>query len=330
MSEHRVEVISIQEVLPHPNADKLEIIPIGRYQCLSQKGLWKAGDLAVYIEPDYVVPNTEEYSFLKGHLRIKAKKLRGTWSQGLLMPAPAGAKEGDNVMEQLAIQRYEPNVGMTIRGDAEPGPEGLIVPKYDVENWYRYGDLFVPGEDVIATEKLHGANARYVFSGDRMYAGSRNFFIKYEESNLYWSALRQNPWIEEWCRNNHDLVLYGEAFGWVQKLRYGASPGQHFFRAFDILKQGNWLSLDELTYLVNDPLEDRELVRWAPVIYRGPYDAEKLKALAEGPSMIYTDKGSPHLREGIVVRPVKERWSPELMGRVQLKIVSNAYLEGDF
>jgi len=54
-----------------------------------------------------------------------------------------------------------------------------------------------------------------------------------------------------------------------------------------------------------------------------PFDFGRLQALADGPSLV---RGANHAREGIVIKPVKERkhWS---LGRVMLKVVSNEYLE---
>jgi len=62
---------------------------------------------------------------------------------------------------------------------------------------------------------------------------------------------------------------------------------------------------------------------WVPVLYRGSYDPVKLKELSNGPS---TMPGADHIREGVVIKPVKERYDIKL-GRVQLKIVSDDYLE---
>ena len=45
--------------------------------------------------------------------------------------------------------------------------------------------------------------------------------------------------------------------------------------------------------------------------------------IALGDSVI---PGAKHMKEGVVVKPVKERRDPDL-GRVQLKIVSPRYLE---
>jgi hypothetical protein len=54
-----------------------------------------------------------------------------------------------------------------------------------------------------------------------------------------------------------------------------------------------------------------------------PFDFEKLQKLADGPSLI---PGANHMREGIVVKPVKERrhWK---LGRVMVKMVGLDYLE---
>ena len=64
-------------------------------------------------------------------------------------------------------------------------------------------------------------------------------------------------------------------------------------------------------------------IPWVPVVYRGAFDLEFLKGLSVGPSLI---SGVDHIREGIVVKPTKERANLEI-GRVQLKLISNDYLE---
>jgi RNA ligase (TIGR02306 family) len=63
-------------------------------------------------------------------------------------------------------------------------------------------------------------------------------------------------------------------------------------------------------------------LEWAPILYEGPFDEKVARELAEGNSSI---PGAKHCAEGVVVRPVVERFD-EQVGRVQLKIVSNRYL----
>jgi len=53
-----VNVVKIEEVTPHPNADKLELTMVGGYQMVIGKGQFKTGDLAVFIQSDCVVPYT--------------------------------------------------------------------------------------------------------------------------------------------------------------------------------------------------------------------------------------------------------------------------------
>lgn len=314
MSTHTCDVIKVK-LEPHPNADSLSIVRVGGYECAVRTADWKDGDLAAYIPPDSVVPDDEQFKFLDGHFRIKVRKFRGRYSQGLLVPAPTDAKEGDDVMEQMGILHYEPPLPMTANGDNEKGPPGFY-PKYDVENFNRYDITFLPGEEIVATEKIHGCNSRFTWTEGRIWAGSRNNWKKPDERNLWWQAIKQNPWIETWCKEHPGLVVYGEVYGAVQSLRYGAQGGQFFFAAFDILDKDQWLNY-------NDAREIGAGLTWVPELYRGEFDENTLRMLAEGPSTI---SNANHIREGIVIKPLIERQDPNI-GRVQLKIVSNKYLE---
>jgi hypothetical protein len=55
-----------------------------------------------------------------------------------------------------------------------------------------------------------------------------------------------------------------------------------------------------------------------------PFDLEAILRHAEGNSLI---PGANHIREGVVIRPLKERTHLEI-DRVNLKVVGNGYLEG--
>lgn len=317
MSEHRVEVVRLGPIEKHPNADSLGIVKVWAYTAIVRLGEWSEGDLAAYVEPDYVVPDVEQFAFLAGHRRIKAKRLRGTWSQGLLIRPPEGAREGDDVMEALGIVRYEPKVhaGMGAGGDSEPAHPTLAgIPKYDLENWRRYNRLLEPGEPVVITEKIHGANARYAFREGRMWCGSRTMWKLQDERSIWWKALAAAPWIEDFCRKNEDAILYGEVFGQVQDLKYGTPPGVVRFLAFDVLRGNVWL--DAEPFEAAFPAECR-----VPILYRGPFDPVAAEELSRCDSRL-----APHLAEGIVIRPAIERTDPRL-GRVVLKIVSDRYME---
>ena len=327
MSQHNCPVVQIK-LHPHPNADNLSIVRVLGYQVVVKTDEWKDGDLSIYVEPDTVVPKNELFSFLGDNLRVKVRKFRGEYSQGLLIPIPDGidCKIGDNMMDPLGLVHYEPPVPMSSYGQDTKGPSGHY-PKYDVENHQQYLNLIAEGDHVIITEKIHGTNARFVYTSDdlKMFCGSRSRW-KQEGSNWWSQALIQNPWIESWCKDHPNLCLYGEVYGNVQELKYGAGGNHLFFKVFDIwhVKQTRWLTHDEVCTQADFRVE------FVPVVYHGPFNLIKAKKLAEGNSTIITirDKQtfvSKHIREGVVIRPVPEKYDVKL-GRVQLKLVSNRYL----
>lgn len=349
MSKHEVKVIRIESIHPHPDADSLELTNVWDYQCVIRKGAHKVGDLMAFVEPDYKVDVTRpEFVFLdegkgKQFQRITMRKFRGERSYGLLVKAPEGSAEGDNVMELLGVERWEPppqkGSGM-LSGLQAKGPD-IHVPVYDLENFRKFHRLFHEGERVIFTEKIHGTNSRYVFSEGEMHCGSRTtwkmkpgthikdiMYVENESNNItapesvWWSALDQNPWVEAWCRNHPNMVLFGEVYGPnVQGVQfaYGKQQGQYGFAAFDVLSAGRWVDNNEL---LDNPEYSDGLEETAPVLYRGALDREMLENLAEEDSVFSGQK----VREGIVVKlEVGERFNHKY-GRVALKFVSDRYL----
>jgi RNA ligase (TIGR02306 family) len=333
VSTHSVEVVEITNIQPHPNADRLELVQVGNYTCVVEKGKWHVGDKAAYVEPDYVVPDLPDYAFLLGKRRIGAKRLRGVWSEGLLVAAPEGSSVGENVLERLGITRYEPSYrnSEAVRrflgpplGVLESVPEVIrSIPKYDLENLKKYRHLLKDGEPVYVTEKLHGTNARYIWHEDRLFCGSRTQWRKAEPTNVYWETVKQHPWIEGWCKAHPGLVLWGEIYGDVQDMNYGASKGQYEFRVFDIYN-----ALDDSAGFrpASAWMHDAHL-RAVPVlagaeIYHPEmlnFDFDKLVELAE------KDSAFGGVMEGLVVQPVNDRYDSRI-GRVKLKLVSRRYL----
>lgn len=193
------------------------------------------------------------------------------------------------------------------------------------ENRQRY-DLETETHNFFANGVLvHNSNARFVFAKDRdgnwkQFCGSRVNWMDEDEKNIWWMAYRQNPGIGEWCQAHPEIILYGEVFGQVQTLKYGAGQNDIFFAAFALLEKLTWIDYDQCQMML-----EGSGVKWAPLVYRGPFDEKVLLELAELDSIW---PGANHLREGVVVVPVHERTDKRL-GRICLKMVSNRYLEKD-
>jgi RNA ligase (TIGR02306 family) len=281
--------------------------------------------IGAYLPPDSVVDVTRpEFSFLasgtKTKHRIKAVKLRGVQSFGLLMPAPYGSLLGDDVAEYYGVEHYEPEMrGLCTGGEAEKAPPLLAcLSKYDIDSLRRYNHIFQDGEEVWVTEKIHGANSRYAFADDRMWCGSRGEWKKQEDGSIWWRALQIHPEIEQFCKAHAGHVLYGEVYGKVQSLRYGI-PGDVRFMAFDVLdERGQFWNAQPFRNVVA-----KYGVPTVPLIYVGPYSFDVVCALSEGPSIV---AAANHIREGCVVKPSIDRWH-QSVGRVVLKIVGAGYLE---
>jgi tRNA-binding EMAP/Myf-like protein len=351
MTEFRVECVRIGEVEKHPNADSLSITNIhGGYPCIFKTGDFETGKLACYIPVDALVPVArEEFKFLdsgKGREfeRIKARKLRGTFSMGLLVRAPDGAKEGDDLRAAMGVDKWEPESerepsptnrkarrswhrswfgGIVYRvrqwlGLAAPTPPS--VPVYDIEGIRKHSGVLIEGEEVVIREKLHGCSSRYLHTGKHFFIGSRTVMTR--EGPSVWKTIAVRHNLESKLKNHPNVVLYGEVYGSVQDLKYGVPPSEDVrFIAFDALV----LNADGTRkWLDNDDLEKfcSELnIPMAPILYRGPWKTE-LVSLAEGKT---TMPGAKHVREGFVVRPTKERHDPRF-GRVQLKLAGQDYL----
>lgn len=118
MSDWQPQVVRIEKVEKHPDADALDIATVlGDYPVIVKRDEYKADDLAGYIPIDSIVPDTDQFYFLcprayekyeeDGEIKqrpmgpkypvgsvpekyriIKAKKLRGRYSQGMLVSIP--------------------------------------------------------------------------------------------------------------------------------------------------------------------------------------------------------------------------------------------------
>lgn len=375
-SNHQVNIVRIAELLPHTNADSLSLVHLGGYQLVVRKGQFRVGDLAVFVQPDSVVPQTEAFKFIwegsvgldgtvpEKRRRVTVRKFRGEYSEGLLLPlgdfvelgqCSMEVREGQDVSDLLGVTHYDPDTAtantkgndgqgprrkfrlprtfkgwvkfifhlVTGRGRQLTQPVPFTIPTYDVEAFKNYTQALEPFEHVIVSEKIHGSNARFLYLEGVMYAGSRSQW-KAPGSGCVWrKALEQNPWIERWCRAHEGYALYGEVTPTQGSFNYGTSKVQFF--VFDILSpERKWVSyLDYGTLGVN---EDEEFLNaFVPILYIGAFIPDKVLALVDGISNV---PGTPHIREGIVIRTTTER-SQRGLGRVQLKVVSNDFLAKD-
>lgn len=79
-------VTYIDRIEEIPGRDFTECAVIGGWKTLVRKGMFKPGDLGIYIEIDSKTPETAPFEFLaKYHYKVKTQKFKQFYSQGLLM-----------------------------------------------------------------------------------------------------------------------------------------------------------------------------------------------------------------------------------------------------
>jgi len=184
MSTFLCPIVEIGKIGCHPNADLLQITHIAKYPCIIKVGEFKEGDRAVYIPEEALVSNVPMFQFLwtkrierkdvegntlsvemrveenppERHRVIWAKKLRGIFSMGLLIPVPRKYRNlplGFDMSKELKIEKYEKPEMMNTGGDNTHSP-GWFQHYTEIEPLRKYDHILTLGEEVVLTEKVHG------------------------------------------------------------------------------------------------------------------------------------------------------------------------------
>jgi tRNA-binding EMAP/Myf-like protein len=308
-STNKVEVVPV-EMTEHPNADSLSIVMVDGYTTVVKTEEWIGINQGAFIPPENIYQNE----------RVKARKFRGIWSQGLLVSAPKGSSIGDDVTSALGVTHYIPEeereenkARYHNRGDQGKAPKA-IAPEYDVDSGLKYSRQF-EGEEIVACEKIEGQNFRCVAVDGEFFVGSHYTWKKEDPTNVFWQTAIQNPWIKEWCFQNPEYVVYGESYGNLKAFPYDKKPGEIGLKVFDIMKDGKFLNYDVAK-------EMGKSLQWVREVYRGIFQLEEMKTLSDN-LMAFSEN---HIAEGIVFRTVTEKWNAK-MGRMMGKIKSSKYLE---
>jgi RNA ligase (TIGR02306 family) len=323
MSTFTVPVTTVDEILPHTNADSLEIAHItgSLFQVVVPKGQYNPGDRALYVPVDAVVPQelSDQWGVTKylSNGRVRAARLRGEVSYGFLAD-PGAWVVGSNLAEGLGITHYEPPIKVTT-GDCAPQVGGFL--QYtDIESLMAYPGILEPGERVIVTEKLHGTNSRIahipVDGEPTIIIGSRTNRRKLEAGSLYESPLSV-PGVRELVTSFDNCILFGEICGSkIQGAPFAYGSKELVFKAFDLMVDGKYHSHD--CFLRHC---EEFKIPTVPVLFDGPFDTQQVRDLSNGRSTLSGET----VREGIVVRPEQERTDPKI-GRIILKLHGDDFL----
>jgi RNA ligase (TIGR02306 family) len=170
-------VATVTEIKAIEGADNIELAVVGGWNAITKKGEYEVGAKVVVATTDAVIPEAlsdlmSVTSYLRKGQRVRTVKLRGVYSECLLIPfkylAPKSleknVKIGDDMMEILGITKFEPPVkqiqlanGKKIRYQSNPN----FTVYYKFPNLKNVIGMFTEEDGVQITRKLHGTNARF-------------------------------------------------------------------------------------------------------------------------------------------------------------------------
>lgn len=206
----------------------------------------------------------------------------------------------------------------------------------DLDNIKNYPTVFEEGEEVVITEKVHGTNFRagtlplnQTFLGriKKLFTG-KDYEFCYGSHRVQKTIVSGNGFYGEDVYGRiakeynlkdiipPDYIIYGEIYGnKIQELTYGQKDIAVVF--FDVKYKGKYLDFSEFYNFCitrNLPI--------VPILYEGKFNKDSLKYTTEGNSTL---PNTHHIREGCVVKPLKEFNHPRC-GRKILKSISTDYL----
>ncbi|MCD0159744.1 RNA ligase (ATP) [Deinococcus sp. 6YEL10] len=343
--------LEVAEVLPHYNADSLDIIRLGESQLVARKGTYQSGDTLIFIPAKSVLPDgplrDSFIDYLRGAARdrVGEVRLRGEPSCGVTWPLKdigllglnredaariAHAEIGEDIADALGITRYEPPI---------PAHMGGVLRRIEGADHFRHHDChplgsnlrhFVEGETVTVTEKLHGTQITAYWNGTELMVSSKGraklgVHIEEDGDSLYWRAVRNSDLheriveaIRELGGDPHTdhLQVIGEVIPAQKGYSYGQTVPTVFI--FDVMFRGNVLPLSTVPASL--------YTLWVPILAQNlPVDPAQLRKFAKGKETV-SGKGV-HIREGVVVRPTDVTRRTPSGDRLHLKIINDAYKE---
>lgn len=353
MSRKLASVQKVKAIKPIEGADRIETVQILNWDCVAKKDEFQVGDVVVYFEIDSLLPDIPAFEWLKGSswsqklnkYRISTHKFRNQISQGLIIPIKdleglyaqindnwnrklypisiVQPEEGDDLTEELKIEKYEPPVSNGSLGELIQ--HEWYVPKTDEERIQVCAENVLPEytktDDCgwYASIKLDGASCTAGLFEDAFLIGGRNQF--YKDENMYTTTVKKYGDLEAKLRDWQEktgkyIVFQGELCGpGIQSNKLGLTEKDWFVfnvYASDTGKNGSYIKCDLLNMV---SMCERFGIKTVPIIpYENNFDfhattdidgivTELLKYVDNIKYRDYFPDASPNqIAEGVVFR----------------------------
>ncbi len=340
---------TITAIEPIKNADSIELARILGWAVVVKRGEHHVGDKVIYCEIDSLLPECQEFEFLRSNcykpaqidaagkvtvpagFRIRTVKLRGQFSQGICFPVSM-VRDGDSlpvgteVTADLGIVKWEPPIPAGMVGKIK-GPFPDFVPKTDEIRVQLLADALErhKGKEFIVTEKLDGSSFTAFHYQSEFGICSRNQWIDESDTSSKYVAVARSFRLSERLAAaasslGCDLAVQGEMIG-------PGIQGNKYKLDFVTLRVFNIVNLETRKLLDFDQMQEViESLGLAPVPVLEKltlnHTVDDLVELAAGKSVL----NEATLREGIVLRPTVETYEQDTGGRLSFKAINPAFL----
>lgn len=337
----------ITNIRPIEGADAIVQANVRGWPVVIRKGEFSEGELVIYFEPDTALPLSDErFAFLAprgmktvegvDYHVLKTARLRGVYSQGLVLPVDAflanlkayaeetfattfpafTVSSGDDVTAALGLGKWEAPLPVG-NGDAA----GPFLTKYarktDSERLQNLIDVWpaISAAEWDITEKVDGTSCTVAMDGDfQLHVMGRNWEIR-EGDNTYWNVVKAPRFAEVFAKLEPGEALQMEIAG--------------------VGIQGNKLKLQDVRPFIFDYVRDGEMVprsewpevfrKWAVPVVPLAVGSDPFEVIAQVDGMKSLINPSV-LAEGVVFHTRDGGVLPEVGNRNTFKVISNAFL----
>ncbi len=298
----------IEQVWPIEEKDKIQYAKMKDllYRVIVTKDI-NVGDVVIYCEVDTILPKENPaFAFLEGK-RIRAKKMAGVVSQGIIFPLntlPEGNYEiGQDIEDLLGATKWEPDIYNVktkggVQGMADFHP---LVPKTDETRFQNLGREIIKniGVECYITEKVDGSSFTFVKCNliDKPEFYSRNQAQNAETPFGYIYNKIIAPIKEQFPEN---IAIQGEILGpTIQGNKYKLKDlALKVFNVYDIANTRYYEFEELINFCKTFNLQTVPVINDNFILHN---DWEKLENLSKNKSTLLSSQDA----EGIVIRSKK-------------------------
>lgn len=347
------KLASVQKILklePIENADKIEMATVLGWHCVVKKGEFNVGDEVIYLEIDSIPPvDNPAFDFLKnskGRMKpLKTKKIRGVFSQGLVMPLSVlpdvEVTEGQDVTEILGVKKKEDEV-IEFYKNAGTFRKSTFPPFIHKTDETRVQVLqkqlnVALGKTFVATEKIDGTSFTAFIREGKFGICSRNMEVDMTVDSPY-KAIAEKYNLEDRFYvlrefTEYDFAIQGEIIGSnIQGNKYKVTDYEcYLFNFFNIDRQkdiGFFADKEEeveFNRFTLDKVATFLKMKTVPIIddnFVMTNDIDKLVDYSIGKSVLNENQD----REGIVFRLKHNREMSHYGERISFKAINPYFL----